>query len=211
MRSNASLLMAMGVPCVVGMMLLAPGIANTFLGPDFRVTAAGIIPLIALGAFLAGFKAYHFDAAFQFAHRTIYQVWIVLFVAIVNFGLNWIAIPRYGINGAAGASVLAYLISIVLTAGLGRRHFILPFPMLACGQVLLAGAVMGVLLFPLRAFHSRSAVAGEIIAGATVYGIVLIASNFLGLREQLIQRYRAYRENGIQIDTIAPATLVESR
>ena len=70
---------------------------------------------------------------------------------------------------------------------------------------------MGLLLFPLRAFHNRTAVAGEIIAGAGIYGIVLIATNFLGLREQLIQRWHAHRENGIQIDTIAPATLVESR
>lgn len=212
MRSNASLLLAMGVPCVVGMMLLAPGIANTFLGKEFRLTAAGIIPLIALGAFLAGFKAYHFDAAFQFAHRTIYQVWIVLFVAIVNFALNWIAIPRYGINGAAGASVLAYMISIGLTAWLGRRHFILPFPVRACTQVLLAGALMGLMLYPLRLFRSPGAVVGEIVAGAMLYGFILIASNFLGLRKQVIQRWRSNRSQHPQVtEAVAPATLVESR
>ncbi len=211
MRSNASLLLAIGVPCVIGMSILSRGIANCFFGESFRATAAGIIPLIALGAFLAGLKAYHFDAAFQFAHRTIYQVWIVLFVAIVNFALNWIAIPKYGINGAAGASVLAYAISIVLTAWLGRRHFILPFPVLSCGQVLLAGAAMGVALYPLRLFRSRPAVIGEIIAGVLVYGLILLATNFLGLREQLIQRWRSHRENGIRAEVLAPVTLMESQ
>ena len=36
-----------------------------------------------LGAFLAGLKAYHFDAAFQFADRTLYQVWIILAAALL--------------------------------------------------------------------------------------------------------------------------------
>jgi O-antigen/teichoic acid export membrane protein len=191
MRSNASLLLAIGVPCVIGMTMLAPGIANCFLGKSYRAAAAGIIPLIALGAFLAGFKAYHFDAAFQFAHRTIYQVWIVLFAAIVNITLNWIAIPRYGINGAAGASVLAYLISIVLTAWLGRRHFVLPFPVRPAAQVLLAGGAMAVLLYPLRDDVRPLVVAAQIAGGAIAYVGLLIACNFLSLREMLVKKWNA--------------------
>src|SRR2546421_17187 len=105
MGSNAALLMAVGLPCVIGMSVLAPGISHLFLGKSFRAAATQIIPLVALGTFVANLKAYHFDAAFQFAHRTIYQVWIVLFAAVVNVLLNLVAIPRWGINGAAGASV----------------------------------------------------------------------------------------------------------
>src|SRR4029077_5840214 len=132
---------------------------------------------------------YHFDTAFQFAHRTIYQVWIVLFVAIVNIALNWVAIPRYGINGAASASVLAYVISIVLTAWLGRRHFALPFPIRPCAQVLLAGGMMAGLLYPMRGDHRALAVALQIVAGAVVYGGVLIAFNFLDLRDMLMRKF----------------------
>ncbi len=88
MKSNASMLMAIGLPCVVGLTVLVQSIANNLLGIEFRAAAGQIMPLVAVGAFLAGFKAFHFDAAFQFAHRTIYQVWIVLFVAVINIGLN---------------------------------------------------------------------------------------------------------------------------
>ncbi len=189
MRFNAALLMAVGVPCVVGLTVLAPGVTSCFLGSSFRSTAAGIMPMVAMGTFLAGLKCCHFDTAFQFAHRTIYQVWIVLFVAVINIVFNLIAVPRWGINGAAVASVLAYLISIVLTAWIGRRHFILPFPLSSCGQVLLAGGIMGAVLYPLRAHTSPSAVIMEIAAGAAVYGLILLASNFLGLRESFINKY----------------------
>jgi len=74
MRHNASLLVAIGLPCVVGLTVLAPGIAHNFFGESFRAAAIQIIPLIALGAFLEGLKAYHFDSAFQFVHQTIYHV-----------------------------------------------------------------------------------------------------------------------------------------
>jgi O-antigen/teichoic acid export membrane protein len=188
MRSNAALLMAVGVPCVIGMTVLAPGIANCFLGQSYRATAAQIVPLVALGAFLAGFKAYHFDAAFQFAHRTIYQVWIVLFAAIVNLGLNWIAIPRWGINGAAGASVVAFLVSIALTAWLGRNHFALPFPVGACARVLIAGTAMAGAVYPFRSSVNPFAVAAQIAGGAATYVATLLACNFLGLRDSIMAK-----------------------
>lgn len=198
MKSNASLLMAVGLPCVVGMTVIAPGIAHTFLGESYRDAATGIIPLVALGSFVAGLKAYHFDAAFQFAHRTIYQVWIVLFAAGLNIGLNMIAIPLWGINGAAGASLLAFSVSIALTAGFGRRHFVLPFPARASLQVLLAAGVMGALLLPFRRHVSPLAVAVQVLGGAVVYAVVLLGSNFLGLRGHLSDRWRVRRAAGFE-------------
>jgi O-antigen/teichoic acid export membrane protein len=185
MRSNASLLLALGVPCVVGLTVIAPGIAHTFLGRSFRGAAAGIIPVVALGTFLAGLKAYHFDAAFQFAHRTVSQVWIVLVAAVVNVGLNLLAIPRWGINGAAWASAGAFVIAIGLTIVVGRRHVALPVPPGPALKVLLAAGVMGLLLLPLRAYVNPAAVAGQIAGGAAVYAAVLLACDFMDLRTQL--------------------------
>jgi O-antigen/teichoic acid export membrane protein len=193
MRSNASLLLAVGVPCVIGLALLAPGIAHCFLGAGFR-SASGIMPMVALGTFLAGFKAYHFDAAFQFAHRTVHQVWIVLIAAVANIVLNLALIPSMGINGAALASVLAYVLSLGLTASVGRRYFVLPVPVRATCQVLLAGAVMGLVLLPFRDRQGVFALACQIAGGAALYGAVLMATNFLGLREHAVRAYRTRRQ-----------------
>jgi O-antigen/teichoic acid export membrane protein len=189
MRSNVSLLLGIGVPCVVGLSVLSPGIAQCFLGESFRDTASQIIPLVALGAFLAGLKAYHFDTAFQFVHRTLDQVWIVLFAAVVNLGLNLVMIPKWGINGAAGASVLSFLMAIGLTAWIGRRHFALAFPVGSCVQVLVASAAMAATLWPLRNFRSSAAVMGQVIAGAAVYGCVLVSFNFIGLRDAMVRKW----------------------
>ena len=186
MRTNASLLLAVGVPCVIGLSVLSPGIAHSFLGQSFRAAAAAIMPLVALGTFLACMKAFHFDAAFQFAHRTISQVWIVLFAAVLNIGLNLLAVPRWGINGAAGASVVAFLAAISLTILLGRRHVALPVPGGASLAVLIAGAVMGLLLYPTRKYLSPLVLPAQVVGGAAVYGAVLVACDFLGARTRLL-------------------------
>jgi O-antigen/teichoic acid export membrane protein len=188
MRTNGSLLLAIGVPCVVGLAVLAPGIAHSFLGQNFRAAAASIMPLVALGTFLGCMKAFHFDAAFQFAHRTLSQVWIVLVAAVLNVALNLLAVPRWGINGAAGASVLAFLVAIALTVAIGLRHVALPVPARAGGIVLLGASAMGALLYPLRAYVSPAAVAAQVAVGALVYGATLLACDFMGCRTQLLAK-----------------------
>jgi O-antigen/teichoic acid export membrane protein len=189
MRANAALLLAVGVPCVVGISLLAPGIARLFLGESFRAAAAQIMPLVALSALVAGIKAYHFDAAFQFVQRTLDQVWIVLVAAIINVALNLIAIPRWGINGSAAASALSFLIAMAMTAWIGRRRVALPFPAAAVGQVLLASAAMAAVLYPLRGFQSPLAVIVQMSGGVVVYGLVLLSSDFLGLRGAILRKW----------------------
>jgi len=208
MRNNASMLMAVGLPCVVGMSILAPGISHSFFGEQYRDAAIDIIPLVAIGSFLAGLKAYHFDAAFQFVHKTIYQVWIVLFVAILNIVLNVIAIPKWGINGSAGASLAAYAVSIGLTAWLGRRHFALPFPPKACAQVAFAASAMGVALWAFRHETSFVAVAVLVAGGATIYATVLIGINFLDLRGTVLRKLWTQKRELAKSD-IAGAPLVE--
>jgi O-antigen/teichoic acid export membrane protein len=186
MAGNGALLLAVGLPCVVGLTVLAPGVAHTFLGRSFRGAAAQIIPVVALGTFLGGLKNCHFDAAFQFAHRTVSQVWIVLAAAALNVGLNVVAIPRWGINGAAGASVVAYAVAIALTVWVGRRHVWLPVPLGEVGRVVAAAAVMGAVLWPWRDAVTPGAVAAQVAGGALVYGAVLVGTDFMGVRGRVL-------------------------
>jgi O-antigen/teichoic acid export membrane protein len=212
MKYNGSLMLAVGIPAAIAFAILAPNIAHCFLGASFRTTAVGIIPLVGLGAFLGGFKACHLDAAFQFSHRTIDQVWIVAVAAISNVLFNLVAIPRYGVQGAACASVTAYIISIVITAWYGRRFFALPIPIRPLLQVLLAGGVMALVLLPLRSHLGPLAMAEQAVGGAVVYGLVLMAMNFLDLRKTLIGNLAGSRSAPVAVpiecDTPVPPALV---
>jgi O-antigen/teichoic acid export membrane protein len=191
MKDNASMLLAVGLPGAVGLAVLTGNVSHCVLGEQFRSAAASVVPLIAAGAFLAGFKACHLDAAFQFAHRTIHQVWIVAIAALVNIGLNLIAIPRFGINGASAVSVIALALSMVMTAAVGRRYFALRFPFAAAGRIALAAAVMAAVLWPLRGYRGGVALVGQVGVGAAAYGALLLSLNVLGLRDVVTRKLRA--------------------
>jgi O-antigen/teichoic acid export membrane protein/glycosyltransferase involved in cell wall biosynthesis len=183
MATNAALLLAVGVPTTVGAGVLAPGIAGSFFG-DGYAASADIIPLVALSALLAGLKAYHFDAALQFARRTAQQVWIVLAAAVVSVLLNLLLIPIWGLRGAAFSSVVTFLVALVLTAWWGRRHFPLPFPIRELVLVVLASAAMGAALFPFRSHANVLVLATQVVAGAFLYGAILVAVDCFGLRRR---------------------------
>ncbi len=188
MKLNATALLAIGLPCTVGIAVLSPGVAQNFLGESYRAAAVHIMPLIAIGTFLSGFKACHFDAAFQFSHKTLVQVWIVLFAAIINVAFNVVAIPRWGINGSAIASVGAYVISIGLTVIVGRRFFALPFPFVAAAQTVVAATLMGGMLWVFRVHVSRLAFVAQVSSGMCVYGGALTLMNFMDLRTKVSRR-----------------------
>lgn len=190
MAVNASLLLAIGVPAAIGAGVLAPGIAAVFFAPAYAASA-DIIPLIALGALLAGLKAYHFDTALQFSRRTVQQIWIVLGALLANGGLNLLLIPALGLTGAALASVLTFLGALLFTAWWGRRHFRLPFPLRETTVVVLAGTVMGCALVPFRESTGVLVLAAQVAAGVLVYGIVLAALDFLGVRGLLRRAWGA--------------------
>lgn len=65
------------------------------------------------------------------AKKTIYLVYITLFVALVNIGLNYILIPVYAELGASIATMVSYLVLTILYAyvsqGLFKIHYNLKF------------------------------------------------------------------------------------
>jgi O-antigen/teichoic acid export membrane protein len=191
MRSNILLLLGLVAPCVVGMMVLAPGISHCVLGSSYRQAAIHVIPLVAVGTFLSGLKACHFDAALQFPHRTIHQVWIALVAAVVNVVINLFAIRFAGINGAAAGSALTYVVAILVTILWGRRYVVLPFPPLPVAQVAFAACIMALALYPLRERVSLIDLIIQITCGAAIYGLALLSCNFLGSRRLLQQKWRA--------------------
>jgi O-antigen/teichoic acid export membrane protein len=209
MRANAAMQMGIGLPAIVGLMVLAPGVAHCVLGESFRAGAQQLIPLVALAAFFASMKAFHFDAAFQLAHKPLYQLGIVITAAMVNVSLNLILIPRFGLTGAATASLLSYLLALMLTVFLGRRYIVLPIPFADAARVFTATALMAAALYPFRAEVRPIALMIQVICGVLMYGIAVIAMNFMGLRNELMRRLM--RPAVIQQPVVSPRTLMETQ
>ena len=180
LRAHACLLLLVGLPAAVGLILLAPNVAEVLLGREFRIAATPIIPLIAIAGLLAGIKAYYFDLAFQLGKSTVRQLWISGAVAALNIVLNLWWIPTFGAFGAAYSTIVSFAAGIALSAWVGRSVFRMPLPIMQWIRIALAASVMAAALVPTLEYRGPLALALQVGWGALVYGMILFLLDLQG-------------------------------
>jgi O-antigen/teichoic acid export membrane protein len=100
--------------------LSAKLIVRILFGKAFLPAATAFIWL-APGAFFLGIEAVIVQFLNSFGYpKSIVGVWFA--VVLLNLGANFIAIPRYGIVGAAAVSSFSYLVVLLAILGLVRGH-----------------------------------------------------------------------------------------
>jgi O-antigen/teichoic acid export membrane protein len=183
-----------GLPALLGAAMLAPNIARVVLGAPFRDDGAQLLPWVALAAFLGGAMLFYSNLAFQLGRHTFGQLWAMLVAALANLGLNLIWIPRFGLLGAAWATVVAYGLGLAVGCWLGRRVF--PLPMLPVDALKPMGAalVMVLALWPCRAWLGPPALAAQISLGLLVYALVLALLDLSFGRSRLLHLLRRQAE-----------------
>lgn len=182
MESNAIALCGIGFPSAVGLAMVAPNVSALFIGDEFQATAAILIPWIAVGALLAGLKAFYFDLSFQLGKRTQQQVLVVVVAGVVNLALNLWWIPLFGLLGAAYATVVAYGVALYLSWLLGRRIFPVPLPMGQIGRIVLATLGMIFVLLPVINQQGPVALLYQVVLGGVVYSLLILLMNVANCR-----------------------------
>jgi O-antigen/teichoic acid export membrane protein len=121
--------------------LLSPIFIHITLDSRYQ-PAANIVPLVVLGyLFHALFSL--FDLSILQAKRTASVFSISLLAFAVNMALNFAAIPRWGIYGAAWATAIAYMVEAVGAFFLAQRSFSLPYkvPEMLAATAVASGAL----------------------------------------------------------------------
>lgn len=95
--------------------MLIPEILHIMVTPKF-FRAGEIVPIVACSMIIFGCH-YHFDFGILRSKKTKYLAYISVACAVIQIGLNFILIPRYGLYGAVCASI----------AALGTQAFLLHF------------------------------------------------------------------------------------
>lgn len=103
--------------------LLAPEIIALLNRPDYSEAAPLVLPLTA-AAMLS--QAYVFGPGFAVARRTDKQLIVSLFGAATSVVANFILIDQFGIEGAAGASLLSAVVFILGWMALSQRLYPIP-------------------------------------------------------------------------------------
>lgn len=142
---NGALIISLGLGGAAGLSVIGPALVGVIVGAELRDDAARVLPWIALGAALSSIKAFHFDIAFHLARRSRWLVGTGAAAVIANVVLSLLLIPRFGLLGAAWASVAAFATGAAASAWFGRRVFQMPslIPLLAGGLVVALAAAAG--------------------------------------------------------------------
>lgn len=190
LQQNGVLLLTAGLPVLLGAVIVGPNLASVVLGPLFREDGALLLPWIAVAAFLGGMMLYYTNLAFQLGRHTTGQLWVMLVAGIANLGLNLLWIPRFGILGAAWATIAAYVLGVTVGWWLGRRVFPLPGLPVDALKPLAAAVLMALALWPCRAWDGPLALVAQIGIGMLVYGIALALCDFTFGRGRLLRLLR---------------------
>ena len=195
-RANASLLLAVSLPACVGLVMVSHDLVLVFFGAAFEEVGRAVMPLAAVGVFIACLCPYLFDLAFQLSRRTRLQVIAPASAAVVNLVLNFFWIPRHGVEGAAWATVVSSLVALLVCIVVGRRLLPIDLDWRPTARILAAVGLMTAALWSMPEGEGASTLALRIVVGALVYGAAALALNVLDSRSVLLKRWRARNASG---------------
>jgi O-antigen/teichoic acid export membrane protein len=162
-------LLIIGWPMSVGIFVLAHPL-NQVLRLYSQSEPALQILALALGI---AFVNNAFIGALNASDRQASFTWAAGWSVAVNVALNLALIPFYGYIGAAWATVVTEIVLGVVAWVLTARH-IGAVPVAALSwRALLAGLVMGVIIFPMHSLGGF-AIAIPIVVGVAVYGVAAL-------------------------------------
>lgn len=143
LSTTIRILLLVMLPVTLGFIAVKEEISEIFLGDAFTITSMMLIPILALAVLLSAIKSYYFDYAFQITKTTWLQSIPPMIAAVVNCVLNYVLIRGIGVIGAAYATLISYIVYLLLTVVLSKRVFELPrFPWSYAIKVMLSGLIM---------------------------------------------------------------------
>ncbi len=190
---NAAILLSLVVPACVGLALTARHVANVLVGVEFREGTSQLIPIVAAAALLRNIAAHVVDHSFHMSRRSDLMLTSYGVAAVVNIGLDLILVPRFGMFGAAWASLASLAFLLALGGTLAHRSFRLWVPFREVWRILLATAFMAAALVLMPVPDDWVGLLVLILGGMATYGAVALAVDLSGVRETIQQRLRSRR------------------
>jgi len=110
------------------------GVALSVLAREFLIImttpefyrAYTVVALVALSYLLYGVR-FITNISLPIQNKMKYMPPIIMSAAALNLGLNYLLIPRYGMMGAAWATVISYLVLVVINGAVNLHFWYIPY------------------------------------------------------------------------------------
>jgi O-antigen/teichoic acid export membrane protein len=175
-------LMALCLPAMLGLCLVAEPLCALLVGEALAADAAALAPFIVVQALAAGMIAYFITEAFVLRKKTMLRLALLVPVAIAHVALLAIFVPTHGLIGAGWASVASALFGVVALGAAGLRLLPIAAPTRDLAKVSAACIVMSVCVFVIPSLGGVEELAIKSGVGILTYAAMLFALNFMGLQ-----------------------------
>ena len=182
------------LPAVVGLSVLARPVIDVLTAPEYY-QGFRIVPLVALGGFFLGLQQ-RFQAGLAFHKRTNLIMIGIITSGLLNLGLNFLLVPRYGYMAAAVTTVISYAVLLVAMIIISRKYFVWEFPLKSLAKAVCASSIMVAVIYPIGNSITASPLINLIIAvflGAAVYLVALFLLKEIQPEEKELIRQIAVR------------------
>ena len=174
LKSYGATLLWIAVPAATGIALVSAD-AGFILGEGVRDNAVKVMPWIAFAGLINGCMTYYVHRAFMLSGQTQKFVWALVIPVILNLGLNVLLIPHYQLMGAVWATIISYMLAIVIATILGRQEYPLPIPFRAAVEIFGCSALMALAVLSLPLSGMTAGPITLIIKGVTGILVYLVA------------------------------------
>jgi len=162
------------IPAMIGISMLQTPILNVLSTPNYY-EGAKIIPLVVSGIFFLGLNQ-RFGAGLSFSKKTHFFMYSLIISGLLNLGLNFLFIPKYGYMAAATTTLISYAFLLLLTIIISRRFFVWEFPFKSLVKAACASAIMGIVVYHIGSSLTSSTLLNlilGIVVGVVVYSLML--------------------------------------
>src|SRR5256886_685102 len=169
LAANSALLVAILAPSLAGIFMLRTEIVHLLIAAPFQEVTLAILPLSTLAGAIRNLRAHFGDQVFLLQNRTRWMMAISAIDAATTVVLSALSLPRWGLTGVAGATVLAALAAACVSFSIGFTRFGLRLPVGHLVRIAFATVAMAALLRTFPEARSIAALAAHVAAGAAVY------------------------------------------
>ena len=169
LAANSALLVAILAPSLAGIFMLRAEIVHLLIAAPFQQVTLAVLPLATLAGAIRNLRAHFGDQVFLLHNRTRWMMAIAAIDAAMTVVLCTLFLPRWGLAGVAGATVIAAIAAATVSFAIGFSRFGLGLPVAHLVRIALAAIAMSALLRIFPEARTITALVGHVAAGAATY------------------------------------------
>lgn len=163
---------AFSIPAMVGLFVLAEPIIKILSNQEF-LAGSKVLMIVTIGIFFSGIFVRFTDLLNVLKKvKVLSSMWLAM--AILNIGLNFWFIPKFGIMGAAYSTLIGFLLGTIAIILYSSFYFDIIFQKNWFIKITIASALMGWLVSLIPVFSLVNLVLAILIGGLIYAGLLLL-------------------------------------